>query len=422
MSPYEYARRWHPGYESVLQLYGTPGDVDGRPVGRGTNYGWEALRRDFGDLVIEQVIVHVVPQRRRTDLNESIPLSQAPCNLNHDVRTALQARLRGVLALSGREIVENPDSKSSLPDYVYAFLTGDTNLVDVSIDLVHLLRSSQSGVNSAGLLFVADARLGDQKALLIVKLEQETGMQATETVVNGLRTFDVKYLADLLLTEKSKIHKVALFSEDGISEDRIEGWAADRQLAGKMAVFFLEKFLGCQQKSEPREVTRRFHDAAIEWINSYIADPDARINYVIATLAELQSPTRFLNPVAFAQQHLDVVHRDAFIEHLQASDVPCRTFDKDTEHLENRMRNMRVGFASGAFIVAPVGDAMGDNDAIVLEDQGDGITSVTVTGAVTTATAYAPPGGRLGSRRTSREETAGQGMADGDTPARDETT
>lgn len=367
-------------------------------------YGWEELRTDFGDLVIEQAIVHVVPQRRRADPTDSIQLSEAPCQLNNDVRTALQARLRGVLASTGREIVEDPDSKSSLPDYVHAFLTGETNLVDVSVELVHLLRSSQSGVNSAGLLLVADARLGGVHSLLIVKLEQETGMQATETVVNGLRTFDMKYLADLLFTEKSKIHKVALFSEDGISEDRIEGWAADRQLSGRMAAFFLERFLGCRQKNEPREVTRRFHDATTEWINSYIVDPDIRINYLLAVLAELQSPTSVLNPVAFAQQHLDILHRDAFIEHLQAVDVPSRTFDKDTELLDSRLKNMRVGFANGAFIVAPV-NIEDDLVGMALEDRGDGTTSVTITGTVTTTTAYAPPGGR---RRAQRNDK-GQG-------------
>lgn len=366
------------------------------------------MRTDFGDLAIEQAIVHVVPQRRRTDPTEAVSLSEAPCNLNHDVRTALQSRLRSVLANTGREIIENPESKSALPDHVYSFLTGETNLVDVSVDLVHLLRSSQSGVNSAGLLLVADARLGGQKSLLIVKLEQETGMQAIETVVDGLRTFDMRYLADLLFTEKSKIHKVALFSEDGISDDRIEGWAADRQLAGKMAVFFLERFLGCQQKNEPREVTRRFHDAATAWINSYITDPDVRINYLVATLAELQSPTRFLNPITFAQQHLDILHRDAFIEYLQAAEVPPRIFDKDTEHLENRLKNMRVGFANGAFIVAPVSDPEVDRGAMVLEDRGDGTTSVTITGTVTTATAYAPPGGGRRPRRKSHGQASVQ--------------
>ncbi|MFJ8976394.1 nucleoid-associated protein [Streptomyces sp. NPDC102282] len=390
------------------------GTNEGRRPCRHGDYGWEALRTDFGDLVIDQAIVHVVPQRRRTDPSEPIALSEAPCNLSHDVRTALQARLRGVLASTGREVIENPDSKSTLPDYVYAFLTGESNLVDVSVDLVHLLRSSQTGVNSAGLLLVADARLGKDKALLIVKLEQETGMQATETVVDGLRTFDMKYLADLLFTEKSKIHKVALFSESGVGVERIEGWAADRQLSGKMAVFFLERFLGCMQKNEPREVTRRFHDAATEWINSYVADPDTRINYVVATLAELQSPMRFLNPVAFAQQHLAVPHRDAFIEYLEASEVPCRTFDKDTEHLEKRLKNMRVGFANGAFIVAPVGPDEISEEGFVLEDQGDGTTSVTITGTVTTATAYAPPGGSRRAIRKASDQKNESVAVDGD--------
>ncbi|MFD9786949.1 nucleoid-associated protein [[Kitasatospora] papulosa] len=349
-----------------------------------------------------------MPQRKRTDPSEEIPLSEAVCNLNDAVRTALQARLRGVLALNGREVVEDPDSKSALPDYVHSFLTGETNLVDVSVDMVHLLRSSQSGVNSAGLLLVAEARLAGERSLLLVKLEQETGMQATETYVDGLRTFDMKYLADLLFTEKSKIHKVALFPADGISGDKIEGWAADRQMSGKMAVFFLERFLGCRQKSEPREVTRRFHDAATDWINEYITDPDVKINYLMATLAELQSPTAVIDPVAFAQKNLDLVHRDSFTESLASADVPPRVFDKDIEHLESRLKNMRVGFANGVFIVAPVG-AMGDNETVLLEDQGDGRTSVIITGEVTTTTTYAPPGGR---RRSKSDQPSDQEMAE----------
>ncbi|MCX4771185.1 nucleoid-associated protein [Streptomyces sp. NBC_01285] len=351
------------------------------------------MRTNFGDLVIEQAIVHVVPQRRRSDPTEEIPLSEAVCNLNDAVRTALQAKLRGVLAATGREIEEDPESKSSLPEYVHAFLTGDSDLVEVSADMVHLLRNSQTGVSPAGLLLVADAKLAGKRALLLVKLEQETGMQAKETYSNGLRTFDMQYFADLLFTEKSKVYKIALFSEEGISEEGIEGWAADRQMTGKMARFFLERFLGCRQKNEPREVTRRFHDATTEWINKYVTDPDVRINYIMATLAELQSPVSVLDPTAFAQQHLDITHRDDFTAYLDTADVPARAFDKDIEALEPRLKNMRVAFANGVFIVAPI-DAMHDDEIVQLEDQGDGRTSVIITGTVTTAAAYAPPGGR----------------------------
>ncbi|WP_405465328.1 nucleoid-associated protein [Streptomyces jietaisiensis] len=378
------------------------------------------MRTDFGDLIIEQAIVHVVPRRKRTDPAEEIPLSQAVCNLNDAVRTALQAKLRGVLASTGREVVENPDAKSTLPDLVHSYLMGEVNLVDVSVDMVHLLRSSQSGVNSAGLLLVAQAQLAGEKALLLVKMEQETGMQATETIVNGLRTFDVKYLADLLMTEKSKIHKVALFPESGVNSDRIEGWAADRQLSGKMATFFLERFLGCQQKSEPREITRRFHDATTSWINKYVTDPDLKINYLMAALTELQGPSPVVDPVAFAQKNIDLIYRDSFAEFLTAEEVPSRVFDKDTEHLDSKLKNMRVGFANGVFIVAPV-DAMGDHETVVLEDQGNGRTSVIITGEVTTTTTYSPPGGK---RRSKMEDSEGatHGRREGDEPAAPEST
>lgn len=373
------------------------------------------MRTDFGDLVIEQAIVHVVPQRRRTDPTEEIPLSETVCNLNDDVRTALQAKLRGVLASTGREIVEDPESKSALPNYVHDFLTETSDLVEVSAEMVHLLRNSQTGVSPAGLLLVAAARLAGKRALLLVKLEQETGMQAKETIFNGLRTFDMQYFADLLFTEKSKVYKVALFSEDGISDDGLEGWAADRQMTGKMARFFLERFLGCRQKNEPREVTRRFHDATTEWINKYVTDPDLRINYIMATLSELQSPSTVLDPTAFAQQHLDLMHRDDFTEFLTSADVPASAFDKDVEHLENRLKNMRVAFANGVFIVAPV-DAMHDEETVHLEDQGNGRTSVIITGTVTTATAYASPGGRRRSNDKSVVDPDSPREGDDDSP------
>ncbi|MEJ8636281.1 nucleoid-associated protein [Streptomyces sp. MS2.AVA.5] len=356
-----------------------------------------------------------MPQRKRTDPAEEIPLSEAVCKLNDAVRTALQAKLRGVLASTGREIVEDQNSKSSLPNYVYSFLTGESDLVGVSTDMVHLLRNSQTGVSPAGLLLVAEARLAGNRALLLVKLEQETGMQAKESFINGLRTFDMQYFADLLFTEKSKVYKVALFSEDGIFDDGIEGWAADRQMTGKMARFFLEKFLGCRQKNEPREITRRFHDATSEWINKYVTDPDVRINYIMATLSELQSPSLVLDPTAFAQQHLDLSHRDDFTEFLKSADVPARVFDKDTEDLENRLKNMRVAFANGVFIVAPV-DAMHDEDTVHLEDQGDGRTSVVITGTVTTATAYAPPGRRRSVDKPTVESPSSRKGNDGGSP------
>jgi hypothetical protein len=58
------------------------------------------------------------PSRQlRTDLQDTeIQLSQAVCQLSGGVRTELQGKLRDVLDRLGREVVEDPESKSELPD------------------------------------------------------------------------------------------------------------------------------------------------------------------------------------------------------------------------------------------------------------------------------------------------------------------
>lgn len=351
------------------------------------------MQTDFGDLVVEQAIVHVVPKHIRKEELHPLQLSEAVCRLDDAVRTALQAKLREVLARLGREVVEDPDLKSDLPDAVRGFLNDEHDLVEVSGKLAHLLRDNQTGASPAGLLLVATARLDDRPALLMVKLEQETGMQANEIITDGLRTFDVQYFANLLFTEKSKVYKVALFSEDGVTEEGLEGWAADAQMSGRaVARFFLEKFLGCRHKNDPRELTRRFHDTAMEWVNSRFTDPDVRVDYVMAVLVELQSSAATLDPATFIRTHLRSPHRDDFADFLTENDVPIRIFDKNNELVGNRLQKMRVELSSGAFLVAPL-EAMQDGTVAVV-DSGDGQTTVTVTGKLTKTSSFATQGRR----------------------------
>lgn len=354
--------------------------------------GWE-VRTDFGDLVVDQAIVHEVPQRAKDEDPLPLKLSETVCRLDDDVRTALQSKLRDVLDRLGREVVEDPELKSPLPDAVRAFLSGEQDLVQVSGALAHALRDSQTGKSPAGLLLVAAARLDGQHALLMVKLEQETGMQANEILADGLRTFDMQYFANLLFTEKSKVYKVALFSEEGATEPRLQGWAADPQTSGKdVARFFLEKFLGCRHQNDPRELTRRFHDTAMDWVNSRFTSADVRVNYVMAVMVELQSAAPTLDPTSFIQTHLQEAHRDDFAAFLAENDVPIRAFDKNTDLIGNRMEKVRVDLSNGAFLVAPL-EAVQDG-TVAVEDLGDGRTTVTVTATLNKASSGAAAGRR----------------------------
>ncbi|MEW2400331.1 nucleoid-associated protein [Streptomyces sp. NPDC046862] len=343
---------------------------------------------EFAQLVVDEAIFHLVPQRKRSDpVPAELKLSEAVCQLGEDVRGKIQANFRGVLTKHGRPVVEELEVKrSTVPDRIYEYLAQQRDLVDVSIDLAELLFESQKGRSPAGLLLVAAARLGGKRALLIVKLEQEGGLRAEDVLVEGKRTFDMSYFADLLMTEHNKIYKAALFCVDGVPEDGpIEGWAADKQLAGKMAQFWLQAFLGCRQKEDPKRLTQKFHEAAVDWVDKRVDDPEKSVDYLMAVLVELRSNTVTLDPTAFAADHLDLYDQDSFLAYLASKDVPTTIFDKDIARVAPRLSELQIGFASGISIVAPVKRVRED---IKIDEHSDGTSTVTVKGKITSTRSH----------------------------------
>lgn len=360
---------------------------------------------DFSNLIVNEAIVHSIPRKRKTDLAPAkIKFSEAACSLNRTVRSELEMKFSDVLVSLGREVVVDDEFKSQLPQQVRAFLEGDCGLVDASREIAELLLASQPINSSDGLLLVASVTLDGHKSLLMVKLEPESGMQATEiTTDSGLRTFDVTYFANLLFTEASRVYKIALFSTTGMSEDTLEGWAADKQMAGKqLAKFFREAFLGCRLKNEPRQLTLRFHDAAVNWINTQLQDADTRITYLMAVLVELQSPTPVVDPDSFIKTRLQPPHRESFAQYMQDNEVPEQTFDKDTELVEPKLRKMRMAFDNGAFVIAPVETMEGDS--IKVDGLEDGRTRLTLIGVMTETRSFGQ--GKAKARPAQHSDTA----------------
>ncbi|MEE1751169.1 nucleoid-associated protein [Streptomyces sp. SP18CS02] len=354
------------------------------------------MRTDFGELVIEQVIVHSVPTRPRNDPRDyTVELSDEASSLTDKVQSALERRLIKILNSHACSVTEDPEPKSPLPDWIRDFMADEQDLLEVSGHLARHLQDCQTGVNSRGLLVVASARLARQRALLLVKLEQETGMQARRIGEEGKRTFDVQFFADLLFTEKANVFKLALFTADGAETDLLQGWAADRQRSNRrMAGFFLHNYLGCTFTEDPAEMTGRFHEVALKWVNTRLSEPtDAhtRVEYTMAVLAELKSAPENLNPRDFAGRHLKGDHRYEFLTHLAENGIPDRTFAKDTTLIDARLQKMQVNFASGAFLVAPLDTV---DETVTFEALEGGGTKATVIGEVTAARGFSPPGGR----------------------------
>ncbi|WP_432995821.1 nucleoid-associated protein [Dactylosporangium sp. CA-233914] len=310
----------------------------------------------FGQLTISRVIVHVVPRALKNDPDApGLQLSEADCDLAEDAQNHLQAVFRGLLADSGREVMEDVDTASKIPGVVRQFLQkAGPGFVPSSQEMAHALREAQSGANSGGLLLVAECKLGRSLAVLLAKIEQETGMRASFTTVNGQKTFDMEFLKDLFFTNRSKVYKAGLFSAADLHGDQIRGWAADKQLSGtKIADFFLRSYLGCTHLEKPEELTRRFYEESQEWINREVAEPDLKTQYSMALVAELQSPRATLSASDFAKRNLHLAHRDEYLAYLRSKNVPSAPVEKSVGLVADRLQKFSIAFASGVTMSIP---------------------------------------------------------------------
>jgi hypothetical protein len=336
----------------------------------------EAIR----DLQIDHVIVHSVPRASKRDTNPpEIMMSDGAQTLQGRVREQLELRLRTLLRDAGRRIVEKDAAQSPVPEVVKQLLQSrEDQFVPASKQLAVALRDKQSGVNSGGILLVAGCMVNSGQAILLVKIEQEGGLRAEFTTVKGRRMFNMEYLPDLFLTDRSKVYKVALFSVKDIENGVLHGWAADKQMAGtKVAVFFLSEYLGCKLFEEPKELTRRIYESTQEWINKKVDDPIKKIRYSVAINAEMQSQKRTISPGRFAREHLEVPDRDKYVGYLRDKGISDTTIDKATELVDNRLDLTQIAFVNAGTLIAPT--HLLDSDYISIQRRAGGHSRVTIT-------------------------------------------
>ena len=313
------------------------------------------MPRDLGRLDIDKLIVHDIPSRRVNTSGPSPTLSEIESPLSPTVRNYIRDKVVGTLASHSFPVIFDSSFGSLVPDLVMDNLGDQTrDFVEVSQMLANHLFQVQKGSNPAGLLAVAQTKVEGVPSLALMKLEREAGARVAPMEYQGKSTFDVQHLQDLMLTDKTRVFKVGLFVQEGNTLDSIEGLVSDNQSAqwhkGDVADFFLRGFLGCRLREEPRVTTRGYLDATEEWINEFVTDPVMKSRYEVATLAEMQRNVGSINPRTFADQNLDVLDRQSYIEHLQDRQVPVNEFPKDNSMVKPRLRRISMELECGVVI------------------------------------------------------------------------
>ncbi|MGD9116489.1 MAG: nucleoid-associated protein [Dehalococcoidia bacterium] len=338
------------------------------------------MRIDLGRLHVEKVIVHDVPPRPVGGGGEPPVLSEIESPLTPELRNYFREKIIGTLDTAAFDVIFDPDSLSPVPPLVLDNLGIQTaDFVSMSRDVASHLYRMQTGVNPAGLLCVVQAEVVQQRAIAIIKLEREAGVRLQQEQLQGKSTFRLEHIRDLMLTEKTRVFKVGLFVQTGVTLESIEGAVSDNQRGyyptTEVADFFLRKFLGCNLREAPEVTTKRLFHATEGFIHEEIAEPEAKARYEIALLAELGSQAGTFDPRSFARAHLDVEDRQKYIDYLSDASVLPQPFEKDISLIGTHLKRIQLEFQSG---LAVLGNPETFKEHVKMKDLDDGRTHLEI--------------------------------------------
>jgi hypothetical protein len=306
-------------------------------------------------LSIDQAIIHEITDRVLAPPRPpELIVSNALSPLDEDLRLYFQARIAESLRLAAYPVVADPDRSSPTPDLVHEhFRDGTAGLIEMSKAMaLHLFQAQQNVRSSPGLLVIASGKIDTGPCLAVLKLQKQEGLNLERVGAVGTETYSLEHLKRLMLTNETRVFKVALFEAQGVTDvGDVHALVSDKQRFSspekRMADFFLKTFLGCRLRDDPAQTTSQFYVSTEKYINDKVADPERRARYHRALLTELTSQTASVVPRDFARDHLDDGDQQTYLAHLQSADVSITRFDKDISLIESRLREEEYVLASG---------------------------------------------------------------------------
>jgi len=305
------------------------------------------------DFEISSVIIHDVPRGGRDAAD--MTLTDAPIQLDDQLREYFRSKITTSLQTRGIDVVIDPTQDSTVCDAIAGILRAPASLPDQSRVIATRLHKVQTGVNPAGLVTVIYGTSDGRPVVSILKLEREEGIRFQVQEIQGRLTVDLQFLRDLTLTNKTKVFKTSIFFlEDPSRPESIVGKVADDQrgqVQGRgVADFFLSTFLGTQLRISPARATLEFVQAAEEFFNDSVKNPEKRGQYQVALLSTMQDQQLDVTPQEFAANHLNTADRPKFLERVGQHGLPPGTaFEKDTSLV--KVKGFRMVFENGMVLV-----------------------------------------------------------------------
>jgi hypothetical protein len=311
-------------------------------------------------LQIHKVIFHDVPRKIRGQ-KQSPTLSEVECAIDPGKVGLLKDKLVRVLGSSAAYDLDlHPQPQSSIPKLVQELLVGNARsarFVEVSQAMAIALLEHQPGSASPGLLAIVGCSIGGRASVALMKLEREEGAQLKLSDRGGKKTFEMDVLADLVLTDGTKLFKSALFVPSKPGRDDIQAVACDGQRSyastDELAQFWI-RFLGCKLREAPRITTKKFFEATLEYINTQVADdPELKNDLYDHIVSEMKTQKKAFSPKKFIEDYIPADHRESFRVFLEEQHIGMKHFNVDISEIKSHLKRRSLETSTGVRITVP---------------------------------------------------------------------
>ncbi|PJZ86716.1 nucleoid-associated protein [Leptospira levettii] len=276
-------------------------------------------------MLIEKVIIHWVP---KSDSSKQLKLSE---NFAAEVDSGFwKRRIEDSLESKNCyeiEFIGNDPSDIGAKIRGLKAATTNQRYIEISKEIAQYLYSIQNRQNiSDGFLIIIKGKNDNERAYIsILKLEGIEGSEAKYNPENN--SYDLKHLESILLTEQTKVFKMAYFEFDGHSFMKM--YAMDDQINKyEIADFWLIKFLGSKLPDTPENLTKKVFEFVKDFSKSKRLTPEESIDLLTGLYSDYKSNRKTVKLSRIAQNHVPAELLEHFNDKASKNDIPTFEFEK----------------------------------------------------------------------------------------------
>jgi len=313
---------------------------------------------DTSLLIINKIIIHDVPWHKVNDKSTQPTFSENESEVSDVLKLFFKERISYALQKNTAfSICYDNNAKSTTQLFISKIIQSNKDFIELSKSIAKNLFEVQTGSNPAGILMIIKAQIKEFPICIILKLERDKGAQVK--LDRKTKTFNINEIKDLMLTEKSRMYKVALFINRSDFNEQFDGKIFDFQNnmnnKKELNTFFMGEFLGCKPLDDPKTKTKKFYEFTYSFIES-IKDPVTKTKYLQDLNSYLQMNRPTISPREFADNYLqDTQDKNNYKEFLKQKEFGFENFVKDISLVNRHIKNISIDFANGIKIIGEEG-------------------------------------------------------------------